>query len=491
MGVIQPLICRYNSFIEKSAIKHNNFYDYSEVNYINNSTKVKIICPEHGEFEQRPSHHLKGNSCPKCAIKIKSNNMCKDTKYFIEQANKVHKDKYDYSLVNYTNSKEKVKIICPIHGIFEQRASLHLSGYKCSKCGNIEKSKSMIKGVDEFIKISNIKHKNKYKYRKNTYISMRVGIKIICPTHGEFEQLPHNHVNGAGCPKCSNSGISKLEQELFKFISKYIPSEQSNRIVLDGKELDIFIPSKNLGIEFNGLYWHSSKFKNKKDHLDKLNLANSKGIRLIQIFEDEWSNKQEIVKSRLLNILGLTPNKVYARKTEVREVSIKDTSNFLVTNHIQGKLGAKVRLGLYHNNELVSLMTFGSLRKNLGYSAKTDHYELLRFCNKLNTNVVGGASKLFKYFVENYSPKEIISYADRRWSEGNLYNQLGFEFERNTEPNYFYIIGNQRENRFKYRKSELVNQNFDPLKTESKIMEERGIYRIYDCGTKVYKNILI
>lgn len=132
-------------------------------------------------------------------------------------------------------------------------------------------------------------------------------------------------------------------------------------------------------------------------------------------------------------------------------------------------------------------MTFGNLRKNLGQKAKEGNFELLRFCNKLNTTVIGGASKLFKYFIKNYNPYYVISYADRRWSSGNLYYKLGFEFVHNTQPNYFYTKGNSRLNRFGFRKSELVKQGFDPLKTEHEIMKERGYNRIYDCGAMKFE----
>ena len=162
---------------------------------------------------------------------------------------------------------------------------------------------------------------------------------------------------------------------------------------------------------------------------------------------------------------------------------IEPLNKFLEDNHIQGKLGAKVRVGLYHNEELVSLMTFGSLRKSLGSKSQEGDWELLRFCNKLNTNVVGGASKLLKYFINNYKPDNIISYADRRWSEGNLYYNLGFKLVGETRPNYFYLNTSRRESRFKYRKDILVKQGYDPNKTEREIMKERGYLRIYDCGT--------
>jgi len=188
----------------------------------------------------------------------------------------------------------------------------------------------------------------------------------------------------------------------------------------------------------------------------------------------------------LMNILGLTSNKIYGRKTQIREVTPKDSKTFLNTNHIQGNVNSKIKLGLYYDDELVSLMTFGLLRKSLGSISKEGSYELLRFCNKLDTTVIGGADKLLKYFINTYTPIEIISYADRRWSQGNLYKKLGFDFVHDSSPNYFYVINNKREYRFKYRKDVLVKEGFDPSKSERQIMKERGFNRIYDCGNKKY-----
>ena len=132
-------------------------------------------------------------------------------------------------------------------------------------------------------------------------------------------------------------------------------------------------------------------------------------------------------------------------------------------------------------------MTFGNLRKNLGSNTKNDTYELLRFCNKLNTTVIGGASKLLSHFIKIHKPIEIISYCDLRWSNGNLYEELGFTLDHISKPNYFYVKTNIRENRFKYRKDVLVKNGYDRNKTEHTIMLERGYYRLYDCGCSVYK----
>lgn len=288
------------------------------------------------------------------------------------------------------------------------------------------------------------------------------------------------------CNPIGSHSTSQSEIELGEFIkSLNIGVNIKNRTVLDGKELDIYIPSHNLAIEYNGLYWHSELYRSSNYHINKTELCESKNIQLIHIFEDEWQYKQDIVKSRLKNMLGLTENKIFARKCVVKEIFNKDAELFLDNNHIQGNVNAKIKLGLYHNNELVSIMTFS--RGRIFMSGNKDSYELVRFCNKLDVSVIGGASKLLSYFIKTYKPTQIVSYADRRWSQGNLYEGLGFVFKHNSDPNYWYINGNSRLYRFNFRKSELIKEGFDPTKSEHEIMLERRLYRIYDCGNKRYE----
>lgn len=251
--------------------------------------------------------------------------------------------------------------------------------------------------------------------------------------------------------------------------------------ILDGRELDIYIPEKKLAIEFDGLYWHSEVNKENNYHFIKTEECERKGIQLIHIFEDEWKYKQEIVKSRLKGLLGLN-ERMFARKCDCKQISYDESKNFLDMNHIQGNCVSKYRYGLFYNNELVSVMTFGESRFKKG------EFELLRFANKLNTNVIGGASRIFKHFLrEHQEIKEIISFADRRWSKGNLYEKLGFMKVEKTKPNYFYIINGVCENRINFQKHKLVAEGADPNKTEHQIMLEKGYYRIYDCGNMKFR----
>jgi len=459
-------------FINEAKEIHGNKYDYSMVEYINNRTKVTIICDDHGEFEQTPTNHLSGKGCKYCGGTAKM-----DTKLFIKKAKEVYNDKYDYSKVNYINNTTDVIIICPEHGEFITTPNNFISKNRgCPYC------KFTVFDNQSFIEKMSQIHNNIYDYSKVDYVDIKTPVTIICPEHGEFELRPDSHRNGSGCKKCSNA-ISNIEKDIVAFIKSFSINVLENcRTVLNGKELDIYIPEYKLAIEFNGLYWHSELHKDKNYHVDKTNECEVKGIQLIHIFEDEWLDKQDIVKSRLKNLLGLTENKIYARKCEIKEVPTKEKTKFLNDNHIQGSVGSKVNLGLYHNNELVSIMTFG--KRGV---IKHNKIELLRFCNKLNTNVIGGASKLLKHFISQYEPKEIISYADRRWSNGNMYETLGFNLKSTNKPAFTISKGKKRESRFKYQKHRLIDMGFDcDGKTADEILRNNGLYKIYDCGSYTY-----
>jgi hypothetical protein len=467
-----------DDFISEARLVHGDKYDYSLAEYKRNRKNIKIICPIHGVFEQTPSNHLKGKGCKYCGGTAKM-----DRNDFILKAKLVHGEKYDYSLVEYENGRIPVKIICPIHGVFEQYTSNHLSKKQgCYDC------LGKVHDIETFIEKSKQIHSDFYDYSLVNYTNNHKSVEIICPIHGKFEQAPSAHTIGQKCPKCANNSKSKYEEEIDNFIKSLgFETTRNNKKILNGLEIDIFIPSKNIAIEFNGLYWHSEIYLENNYHLKKTELCENNNIRLLHIFEDEWVEKSDIVKSRIKNILGISDKKIHARKCAIKIIDNKLAKDFSIKNHIQGHVNAKINIGLFYNDELVSIMTFGSLRKLTGNKNIDNKYELLRFCNKLDTIVIGGANKLLSYFVKNYSPIEIISYADRRWSQGNLYEKLGFTKTHTSKPNYFYVIKKNRFNRFNYRKDVLVSQGFDKNKSEHQIMLERGIHRIYDCGNICFK----
>jgi len=474
-----------NNFLKKCGNKFKNKYDYSKIDYIDSTTPIKIICNKHNiSFWQEPVNHLRGNKkCVLCGGNVETLND------FLVKAKHKHGNKYNYSKAEYVNSKTKITIICPKHGEFEQFPYNHIRGKGCPSCG-IESTKNKLTlSNKEFINKAKIIHSNKYGYDYGDYINMTHKYNVTCPIHGEFKQLPYDHLSEKKKKKCSLL-YNKSENEVKEYIkSLNFSIIENNRTLISPFELDIYIPSKKIAIEYDGLYWHSELYKDKNYHLNKTELAKSKGVKLIHIFEDEWLNKKNIVKSRLKNILGLTETKIYGRKCEIKEISIKISKDFFNNNHLQGYANSSIKIGLYYNNNLISMMLFSKPR--LGIGGKYNGYELTRFCNKLDTTVVGGASKLLKYFIKKYNPNKIISYADIRWSNGELYNTIGFNKIRINKPNYWYIVDKNRKHRFGFRKSKLKKMGYDvENKTEKEIMNSKNIYRIYDCGTITYEKTL-
>ena len=234
-------------FIDKAKKIHGNKYDYSKVEYINNHTKVCIICPKHGEFWQLPNNHLVGKGCDKCARE--NNRLNKEE--FIKKAKEIHGDKYDYSKVNYINERTKVCIICPEHGEFWQTPSSHLANKGCIKCGKISIYNKLVMSKDRFIEISNLIHNKFYSYDKSYYKNNYSKVIITCPIHGDFQMIPSSHMRGQGCPKCKQS---HLERDITKLLDKNnIEYHYQYKFdFINDKTVDFYIPSINTVIECQG-----------------------------------------------------------------------------------------------------------------------------------------------------------------------------------------------------------------------------------------------
>lgn len=371
-------------------------------------------------------------------------------------------------------------------------------------------------GVDSYIKTDEFKNRFKktcldkygkdhiYKsilYRSSfnlckdfNYLNYDNGLNLFrCDLGHNFEISTDNYYgrfnnNVPLCTICNPIGDSRSikEEELYKFIlSKYSGTIiQSYR---DVYEIDIYLPDLKLGFEFNGLYYHSDKFKDKNYHLDKTNYFKEREIRIIHIWEDDWDIKQSIVESQIKNIMKLNNNRIYARSCTVSEINdYKLVRDFLSKNHIQGNDRSVKNIGLYYNDKLVSIMTFN---KSEGRKKMVDsEWNLSRFCNILDSNVIGGASKLLSYFIKKYKPFRIISYADKDWSIGGLYEKLNFKCVNESGPDYKYIIGGVRKHKQNFTKSRL---NIDNKLTENKYMIANKINKVYDCGKIKFELVLI
>ena len=240
-------------FFRKAKLKQGNKYDYSKVNYINTNTKVEIICPIHGSFWQIPNNHLQGQGCPKCGKESRAKERLKNINQFIEEAKKVHNDKYDYSKIYYKNARIKVEIICPIHGSFFQTPDSHLNGQGCPVCGR-ERPTLRLTKLEILQKIKEAQG-DKYSYAKSNFDNIKSvedKIEIICPIHGSFFQKIHSHIyGGEGCPKCKEShGEKKIRKWLEEKNIEYVYQKKFKD--LGRLSYDFYIPSKNLLIEFQG-----------------------------------------------------------------------------------------------------------------------------------------------------------------------------------------------------------------------------------------------
>lgn len=507
------MINRKDIFIEKAKLIHSNEnIDYSKVEYVNNKTPVLLIDrdlnedgTEYGEFYQTPSNHLKGQSHPLKRKKKISQSKSYNFEELVKRFNEVHNNEnLDYSESVYVNMHTKIKIIDhdlkedgTEYGEFWQEPCVHLKGCTHPLKGKRKQVLSMYSNANEFIGRCKLIHGNKkYDYSLVEYKNSREKVSIICnetdkngKIHGLFNITPDNCLQGKGCPKCGNQ-LSYGEEEIADEIRKYCSIEQHNRSILNGKEIDIYIPNLKIGIEYNGNKWHCESFKRDKNyHLNKTIECNNKNINLIQIFEDEYVLHKDIVISKIKHIINVNINlfKIVGRECIVKEIDKNQSYTFLERFHIEGFMVSTIYLGAYYNNELIAVMSF----IKCGEDGK---WELNKFASNYNYVCCGVGGKLFNYFIKEYNPIEIESFADRRWvmdNESNIYVKLGFVFNGYLKPDYKYYNSKvdtyKRFHKFAFGKDTLHKKyGFTLMMSEKEMAKELGYDRIWDCGLIKY-----
>jgi len=312
-----------------------------------------------------------------------------------------------------------------------------------------------------------------YNILYNTFYQRKY-VYDICPC---IKKVPLNS-------SVQNNKNTNIEAFVRSVLDEYHIEYRANvRDVIFPLELDIYIPNHNIAIECNGVYWHDSNHVENNYHHKKFQKCIEKNIQLLSIWEDQMYNSPDIIKSIILSKFGIYGKRIYARKCEIKNVSNIDAKQFLNDNHLQGFVNSKIQLGLYYEDELVSIMTFGRGRKIL---KSNEEWELYRYCNKQNIQIIGGASKLFDYFINTYNPKTIISFSSNDISNGNLYVQLGFDKIRES-ISYWYIIDHKRYHRCSFSKHKLVKMGYDESKTEKEITQENNFLRIYDSGQILWR----
>ncbi len=312
-------------------------------------------------------------------------------------------------------------------------------------------------------------------------------VTIKCPNGHSVKQLASNVMyKDTGCPQCSFAdGKSKTEHSLIKFIQDNYAGwiELGDRTILAGKELDIVLPDLGLALEYNGEYWHSEQHVKKDYHINKTEMVEDFGYRLVHVPEHSWLKRTEQWKSYILNLIGRTAAKIPARKTTIKKLDFWPR-DWLEANHLQGAGSPTgINYALMLGEEMVACMTFSKPRFTKQYE-----WELVRYCTKLNTIVVGGASKLIRAFEQEYAPQSLVSYANRYWSQGNVYKTLGFTHSHNSEPGYYYAKRLDTISRYQAQKHKLPDllKDFDPQLTEVENMHNNGYFRVWDCGNQVW-----
>lgn len=578
---------------------HGETYDYTLVKYVNNNTKIKIICKKHGIFEQTPScHFYSKQGCPECA----KENQRKTIEQFIKDANNTHKGVYDYSKVEYKNGYTPISIICPHHGAFKQRPDDHINGSGCKECANTTISYKQISWlmyisnkeniniqhalnggecllpstkfrVDGYCKETNTVyefhgdafHGNLKRYNPDTYchpfddkitalelynktkkkeeIIKKLGYNMVSIWESEFDNLDipiHKfeydsiiHVNHSipekvlsilklrlmdnefkgykhkhnykcllcgeifkttlsqrkqtykirkvkGCPTCArnkNIDFATKVKERLNVEGIYSNITQNDIVNIDNK-VGIFISDFVNGVEQqNGKYFNRDLF-NKYEN------------RLLIFFQDEWIHKNDLIIKKIIHILKKSSAKrIYARQCIILPISSNKKKDFLNRFHIQENDSSQIYLGAYYNDKLIAVMTFSTPRIALGGNTKHKKvFELVRFATHDEYHVIGIASKLLKYFEQNIDYDTIYSFADKRWSIGNLYEKIGFTLEHHNSPDYFYVINNERKHRWSYRKDRLkdILPSYNNNLTEYENMLNAGYDRIWGVGTIKY-----
>lgn len=306
-----------------------------------------------------------------------------------------------------------------------------------------------------------------------------------CEKKTDLKKSPSDFGFNLYCSKHQNHYYSsKGEREIYDFLKSIYNKEIIKRYKSKNNELDIFLPDLKIGIEFNGLYWHGDNKREKNYHQKKWSYFKKLGIKIITVWEDDWKYKKDVVKSILKNNLFLNKYKINSRECHIKLIEPTEKKTFLENNHIQGNCPSNINLGLLDGDKLVSIMTFGKTRMILG--SRNDNYELLRFCSLSDHTVRGAASKLFSYFLKNYEYKKIISYANKDISNGKLYQILNFE-KISESLNYWWSYNDKKYHRSNFMKHKLVKEGYDPDKTESQIMRERGYWKIYGNGNIKYE----
>lgn len=474
-------------FIGRARMVHGDRYDYSRVVFSRYSDAIEVVCREHGSFWQTAKSHAAGAGCPDCSGvgRITEGKL-------IARGQAVHGKRYDYSQAKIVNGSTPVEIICLDHGMFLQRPIEHGAGAGCPVCAG----KAPITR-ERFIERARAIHGDRYNYNQMVFSKYKENVAITCAEHGEFWQTPYNHAQGSGCPTCAREQTtSKGESDLAQWVASLgLRICRNDRTALGSMEIDIFLPDLKTGIEYNGAYWHSDgKLPHPRIHEVKASKARDAGIRLITIWDFDWTTRVDFVKRFLLHALGLnSAPKINARSCDVRWIDASVAAEFYNRTHIQGAAWRTiVNYGLFAGDDLVACMSFSQGVSRRGMMGNAE-WELARFAT--DRIVRGGAGKIFSTFIKNHTPHTVWSFSDRQHFSGGVYPMLGFKEDGRLPADYrvFHEASGRIWHKSAWQRKHIparlnelgINDLFDPktdLRTERDMQKIARVLRIMDAG---------
>ena len=485
-------ISHYNIRYQIDDLKkyaHNKGGHCLSDSYVNNNTKYTWQCSEKHEWNATWSDVKNGNKwCPTCGRKSASEKL---KRYTIDNL-KQYAQKIGGRCLSDTYVSYNTKYIWQCSEKHEWNATwsdVKSSKKWCMQCGHKNIGDKNRKYSIEDLKTHAISKEGKC--LSHTYDNCLESYEWQCKKDHKWQASWDSINRGTWCPYCT-SQHSKAEQEILDWVKQWYPNSHSTRQIIKPKEIDIYIPELKIGIEYCGLYWHNEKSPQPRDrnyHKNKMLQCQEQGIRLLTIFEDEWTNRQKQVKNFIKSVIGIHSKRVYARKCEIKEVENSVAHRFLDDNHIQGKTSIKIAFGLFYENELLGLVTGNKHHRN--FEGKNE-FVLNRLVFGDEVQVVGGASKLIQHlckYAKEQGFNRLISWSDNRYSEGNVYEKCGFIIEDTVPPDYSYVTPDlRRESKQSNKKALLLKKGAvgNMSMTEIQLADTLGYARIWDCGKKKF-----
>jgi hypothetical protein len=471
-----------------SKLTHEQFVSrltgkYTVLNtYVNMRLRIDCLCSvcDH-KWSALPQSLLRGSGCPSCAKENRSKSKILQHASFLS----LLPDSRDYKVMSgYKKAKKGITLKCKTcnNEWTTTPDALIRSASGCPSCGHAKTAKAKTYSHGQFIQLL---PKNKAYRILGDYVGSTKKILCQCDKcQHKWSSVPASLIHGqTGCPKCSTR-ISKNENQIADFVKSLGVEVVQSYKFKGNSEIDIFVPSHNFGIEFNGLYWHSSEYKQKNSHYDKRVECESLGIKLIQVWEDDWKYKKPIIKKMIAYRLGCAPT-IYARKCQLKITSkIAAVRDFYNKNHIQGSPRHGTTCALFFENKIVAAMTFCNPVSLRGHH-RSDTKELIRYATSVP--VVGGASRLFDNYLRHTKTNKVVTFCDHDYFDGNLYKILGFT-EESTSIDYTTVWDKKQKHKTFSKKSNLAKMlpDYDSNFSETENLTAHGIYKIYHSGKTKY-----